>query len=110
MPRRVVSVMSASLCSFSWAPIVAVALRRHHKWSQPPLVGKRVVELTVLQRARRILALFEYLKSGLYRKLLMHTQTADVSALLYACAALLTIGTKVVWYDSRAVGSLVMAS
>ena len=40
----------------------------------------------------------------------MQTQTADVSALLYACAARLTIGTKVDWYDSTAVGSLVMAS
>ena len=40
----------------------------------------------------------------------MHIQTTDVSALLYACAALLTIVTEVGWYDSRAVGSLVMAS
>ena len=39
----------------------------------------------------------------------MHTQTADVSALLYGSAALLTKGTEVGWYDSRAVGSLVMA-
>ena len=54
--------------------------------------------------------MFEYLKSGSCRKLLEHTQAADVSALLNGCAALLTIGTEVGWYDSRAVGSLVMAS
>jgi len=40
----------------------------------------------------------------------MHTQSADVRALLFACAALLTTGSEVAWYDSRAVGSLVMAS
>ena len=40
----------------------------------------------------------------------MHTQTADVSALLYARAALLAIVTEVGWYDARAVGSLMMAS
>ena len=89
---------------------MSVALRRHHEWSWPPLVSNRVAKFKALQRARRILALFEYSKSGLYGKLLMHTQTADVSALLYACAAQLTIGREVNWYDSRAVGSLVMAS